>query len=216
VVTQVQWAAIANLPKVKRRLNPTPSYYSGDDRPVERVNWEEAIEFCDRLTRLTRKPYRLPTEAEWEYACRAGTKTPFYCGQTITTDLANYRGLDEDRGEQGVFLGNYGKGPKGKFRGATIAAHEFPPNPFGLHNMHGNVWEWCLDQWHSGYENSPINGSAWLDQDADVNSDRVVRGGSWFNSPQLCRSAIRNFFAPVNRLSILGFRVICRLRPQDS
>jgi formylglycine-generating enzyme required for sulfatase activity/predicted Ser/Thr protein kinase len=212
-ITQAQWRTIAELPKVKRRLNPSPSYYSGEDRPVEWINWEEAIEFCDRLTRLTRKPYRLPSEAEWEYACRSGTTTPFHFGPTIVTDLANYRGMDEDRGEQGVFLGNYDKGPKGKYRGATIAAHELPPNAFGLHNMHGNVWEWCEDHWHSGYENPPINGSAWLDEDADVKSDRVVRGGSWNCSPQLCQSAYRKFFAPSNRYSNLGFRVLFRLRP---
>jgi formylglycine-generating enzyme required for sulfatase activity len=214
-VTQAQWAAIANLPKVKRKLNPSPAQFDGADRPVERVNWEEAIEFCDRLTRLTRKPYRLPTEAEWEYACRAGTTTPFHFGQTITTDFANYRGVDEDRGDRGVLLGNYNKGPKGKFRGATIAA-ECSPNPFGLQNMHGNVWEWCLDQWHSGYENAPIDGSAWLDENVDANSDRVVRGGSWSKSPQNCRSAIRFFLAPGFRGYNLGFRVLCRVRPQGS
>jgi formylglycine-generating enzyme required for sulfatase activity len=211
-VTQAQWRTIAELPKVKRRLTPSPSYYSGEDRSVEWVNWEEAIEFCDRLTRLTRKPYRLPSEAEWEYACRSGSTTPFYCGQTITTDLANYRGMDDDRGEQGVFLGNYGDGPKGKYRGQTIVANEFSPNAFGLHNMHGNVWEWCADTWHNGYENAPIDGFAWLDQDADATSNRVVRGGSWLNSPLDCRSAFRNFYASDNRNDNLGFRVMLRLQ----
>jgi formylglycine-generating enzyme required for sulfatase activity len=114
-ITQAQWQAISQLPKVKRRLYSSPSNFSGDDLPVERINWEEAIEFCDRLTRLTRKPYRLPSEAEWEYACRAGRTTQFYCGQTITTDFANYRGIDEDRGENGILLGNYGEGQKVNF-----------------------------------------------------------------------------------------------------
>jgi formylglycine-generating enzyme required for sulfatase activity len=215
-ITQAQWGAIAKLPKVKRRLNPSPSNFSGEERPVERVNWEESMEFCDRLTRLTRKPYRLPSEAEWEYACRAGTNTPFHFGSTIVTDFANYRGMDDDRGERGVWLGNYGDGPKGKYRGQTVNANEFPPNAFGLHNMHGNVWEWCADTWHNGYEAAPVNGSAWLDQDADATSDRVVRGGSWNNSPQYCRSAFRFFYAPGSRNFNLGFRVSFRIRPQDS
>jgi formylglycine-generating enzyme required for sulfatase activity len=215
-VTQAQWQAIAQLPKVKRKLNPSPSNFSGGQRPVERVNWEEAIEFCERLTRLTRRPYRLPSEAEWEYACRSGTNTPFNLGPTITTDYGNYRGVDEDRGEQGVLLGNYGDGPKGKYRGSTVAASEFSPNGFGLHSMHGNVWEWCMDHWHSGYETAPNDGSAWLDEGADQNADRVMRGGAWSNSPQNCRSAYRIFYAPGVRNNNLGFRVIFRLRPQGS
>jgi formylglycine-generating enzyme required for sulfatase activity/predicted Ser/Thr protein kinase len=214
-ITQAQWRAIAELPKVKRRLIPSPSSHLGDDCPVERVNWEEAMEFCDRLTRLTHKPYRLPNEAEWEYACRAGTNTPFHFGPTIVTDFANYRGMDDDRGEEGVVLGNYDNGPKGKYRGKTIDADEFLPNAFGLHNMHGNVWEWCEDTWHNGYENAPTDGSAWLDQDDDATTDRVIRGGSWYFPPQQCRSAYRDFLQPGDGIGI-GFRVVIRLRPQDS
>jgi formylglycine-generating enzyme required for sulfatase activity len=178
------------------------------------VNWEEAVEFCDRLTKLTRKPYRLPSEAEWEYACRARTTTPFHFGPTIVTDFANYRGMDDDRGEQGIFLGNYGDGPKGKYRGQTINANQFPPNAFGLQNMHGNVWEWCADNWHKDHEGAPIDGSTWLDKNADATSDRSIRGGSWSYSAQNCRSAFRGFLTPDFRYHNLGFRVGVRL--QDS
>jgi formylglycine-generating enzyme required for sulfatase activity/predicted Ser/Thr protein kinase len=220
VINQAQWQAIAQLPPVRRSLTPNPSFYSGNDElPVERVSWNDALEFCDRLTKRTKRPYRLPSEAEWEYACRAGTQTPFHFGATITTEYANYRGTDDDRGQQGVFLGNYGKGPKGIYRGRTVPVkkfEKFSPNAFGLYNMHGNVWEWCMDNWHNNYEGAPIDGSAWLDQSADSSSDRVLRGGSWDFSPQYCRSAIRIFLAPDNRYNSIGFRVICRLRPQDS
>jgi formylglycine-generating enzyme required for sulfatase activity/tRNA A-37 threonylcarbamoyl transferase component Bud32 len=212
-ITQAQWAAIAQLPKVKRKLNSAPSYFSGDDRPVERVNWFEAVEFCDRLTRFCRRPYRLPSEAEWEYACRAGTTTAFNLGATMTTEFANYRGTDDVRADR-TLLGNYGEGPKGVYRGQTTAVRSFPPNGTGLYDMHGNVWEWCADHWHAGYENPPTDGTAWLDFDADENSDRVVRGGSYDISPQNCRSAIRNFNAPDNRYNFIGFRVVLSLSPR--
>jgi formylglycine-generating enzyme required for sulfatase activity len=215
-ITQTQWTAIAQLPKVKRNLKPKPSFYIGNNRPAERLNWDEAVEFCDRLTRLTRKPYRLPSEAEWEYACRAGTTTAFNLGPTIATDFANYRGVDDDRGEQGVLLGNYGEGPQGAYRGKTIEMGEFFPNPFGLYDMHGNVWEWCADHWHQNYDGAPIDGSVWLDPEADESGDRVIRGGSWTNSPQSCRSVSRFSVAPDYRNNSLGFRVLCRPVLQDS
>ncbi len=215
-ITQAQWTAIAQLPKVKRKLNPNPFFYDGADRPAEKVNWDEAVEFCDRLTRMTRKPYRLPSEAEWEYACRAGTTTAFNLGPTIATDFANYRGVDDDRGEQGVFLGNYGEGPKGAYRGKTIDVGQFLPNAFGLYDMHGNVWEWCADHWHQNYEGAPIDGSVWLNPKADESGDRVIRGGSWTYSPRLCRSAARLTFPPDFRNDLLGFRVVFRPAPQAS
>lgn len=213
-VTQAQWQAIAQLPQVRRRLNPKPAFYDGDDRPVERVSWADAIEFCDRLAKKTNRPYRLPSEVEWEYACRAGTTTPFHFGPTVTTDVANYRGVDEDRGQQGILPGNYGKGPKGEYRGQTIAANEFSPNAFGLYNMHGNVWEWCADPWSANYKTPLKDSRSLVTDNNDV--DRVARGGSWSNSPQFCRSAYRNVIAPDYRYNDLGFRVIFRLRPQDS
>jgi formylglycine-generating enzyme required for sulfatase activity len=202
-ITQAQWTAIAQLPKVKRKLNPNPFFYDGSDRPAEKVNWDEAVEFCDRLTRMTRKPYRLPSEAEWEYACRGGRTSAFSWGPTISTDFANYRGIDEDQGDRGTIAGNYGKGPKGKYRGETVDVGKFPPNAFGLYDMHGNVWEWCADHWHQNYGGAPIDGSAWLDPNADESDNRIIRGGSWAYSPD-------------DRNYNLGFRVIFRPAPQDS
>ncbi|MEH2031105.1 MAG: SUMF1/EgtB/PvdO family nonheme iron enzyme [Nostoc sp.] len=130
-VTQSQWKAVAALPKVSIDLNPDPSYFKGANRPVEQVSWDDAIEFCARLSKKTETIYRLPSEAEWEYACRAGTTTPFYFGETITTDLANYRGTDWDY--QGkVYPGNYAQGPKGEYREQTTDVGKFFANPFGL------------------------------------------------------------------------------------
>ena len=208
VVTQQQWETIANLQKVKRKLNPSPSYHSGDDRPVERINWFEAVEFCDRLTRLTRKLYRLPSEAEWEYACRAGTTTAFNIGPTIATDFANYRGTDDVRDDRTI-SGSYGEGPKGNYRGKITPAQTFSANNFGLFDTHGNVWEWCADDWHENYEGAPIDGSVW-DASNDSGS-KVIRGGSWDYSPQNCRSAFRNTVAPVVRSNGIGFRVLLPL-----
>ena len=182
---------------------------------MERVSWFEALEFCDRLAKKTGKPYRLPSEAEWEYACRAGTRSPFNFGPTITTDVANYRGTDDVQSGSPI-LGNYGKGPKGIYRGETTKVKSFFPNGTGLYDMSGNVWEWCQDNWHDSYKNAPKDGSAWMDQKADLNSDRIIRGGSWLNSPQFCRSALRNFAAPDTRFNSLGFRILLPLRPQDS
>ncbi|WP_375495670.1 SUMF1/EgtB/PvdO family nonheme iron enzyme [uncultured Nostoc sp.] len=204
-VTQSQWKAVAALPKVSIDLNPDPSYFKGANRPVERVSWDDAIEFCARLSKKTEKTYRLPSEAEWEYACRAGRTTPFYFGETITTDLANYQGTDWDY--QGkVYPGNYAQGPKGEYRQQTTDVGKFPANPFGLFDMHGNIWEWCLDEWHGNYNGAPKDGSTWLvDND---NQNRLLRGGSWNGDPRNCRSANRNYDARVNKFSSVGFRVV--------
>lgn len=131
-ITQAQWSAIAALPQVKRTLKLDPSHFKGDQRPVEQVFWHDAVEFCERLSRKTGREYRLPSEAEWEYACRAGTTTPFHVGETLTTDLANYSGL--------VYQQELG----GQYCEETTAVGSFPPNAFGLCDLHGNVWEWCL------------------------------------------------------------------------
>jgi formylglycine-generating enzyme required for sulfatase activity len=217
VITQEQWEVVAKGRQIRRPLKPSPSLFGGNaNHPVERVNWLEAFEFCDRLTQLTKRPYRLPSEAEWEYACRARTRTPFHTGATITTKYANYQGTDDDQGQNGRFPGNYGDGPKGEYVGKTVEVNRFPPNAFGLHQMHGNVWEWCLDTQHSDYKDAPADGKAWLDPNSDENSDRSLRGGSWFSSPRRCRSAFRNFLAPGSRYDGLGFRVVFSLRPQAS
>ncbi|WP_414567214.1 SUMF1/EgtB/PvdO family nonheme iron enzyme [Nostoc sp. CCY 9925] len=192
-VTQRQWAIVAAVEKVNIDLNPDPSYFKGANRPVENVSWDDVIEFCARLSNKTGKIYRLPSEAEWEYACRAGTTTPFYCGETITTDLANYNGKY-----------TYNSGSMGEFREQTTYVGKFPPNPFGLFDMHGNVWEWCQDTWHENYYNAaPTDASPWISD----SKERLLRGGSWNSNPWICRSAFRGKWASVVRNDRLGFRV---------
>ena len=194
-VTQAQWRAIASLPKVNRDLESDPSRFKGDDRPVEQVSWEDAVEFCQRLSKQTGKEYRLPSEAEWEYACRAGTTTPFHFGETITTDLANYDGNY-----------TYANGPKGEYRQETTPVGSFPANAFGLYDMHGNVWEWCEDDWHGNYDNAPNDGRAWLSEEG---SKKVICGGSWGLNPPYCRSADRYHSPRDYRDYSIGFCVVC-------
>jgi formylglycine-generating enzyme required for sulfatase activity len=206
-VTQAQWKIVASLPQVNREINPDPSYFKGDNRPVECVSWYDAVESCQRLSQHTNRTYRLPTEAEWEYACRVGTTTPFHVGETITTDLANYCGTDH---KEYSWSGSYGRGPLGEYREETTAVDHFEiANGFGLCDMHGNVWEWCLDHWHENYEGAPNDGSAWLTDDEDA--FRVLRGGSWINNPGRCRSASRFNYDPDTDLNLFGFRVVCEL-----
>jgi len=198
-VTQAQWRFVAGLPQVNAELDPDPSFFKGDMRPVECVSWYDAVEFCDRLSAYTGRPYRLPSEAEWEYACRGGTPTPFHFGETITTDLANYDGNS-----------TYDRGPKGENRGKTTPVDHFGiANDFGLSDMHGNVFEWCSDHWHNSYESGdvPLDGSPWTSQDESAR--RVIRGGSWFDNPRYCRSAFRFYSNPGYRFDDIGFRVAC-------
>ncbi|MBD2329703.1 SUMF1/EgtB/PvdO family nonheme iron enzyme [Alkalinema sp. FACHB-956] len=196
-ITQAQWKAIAQLPKVNRDLDLDPADFKGHDRPVEKVSWWSAIEACDRLSQATQRTYRLPTEAEWEYACRAGTTTPFYFGETISTDLANYDGNH-----------TYGKGQKGQYREQTTPVGTFPANGWGLCDLHGNVWEWCLDHWHDNYKGAPQDGSAWLDRNAEENAYRILRGGSWFSLPIYCRSSYRRWDPAGDFSNYVGFRVV--------
>ncbi len=195
-VTQAQWRAVTAMPQVDRKLEPDLYQFKEDNRPVEQVTWHDAVEFCDRLSALTKRSYRLPSEAEWEYACRAGTTTPFHFGETISSDYANY-----DVGRA------YGSGSEGKDRKETTPVGSFNvANRFGLYDMHGNVWEWCADHWHDNYEGAPIDGSAWV---TGGNSDRrVLRGGSWNTYPARCRSAFRNRGNPVLADYPFGFRVV--------
>jgi formylglycine-generating enzyme required for sulfatase activity len=205
-ITQEQWRVVTGLPQINRELDPDPSRFKGDRHPVEHVSWYDAVEYCDRLSQLTGRTYRLPTEAEWEYACRAGTTTPFHFGETITTDLANYRGTDD---RERNWSGSYGRGPKGEYRETTTPVDQFKiANAFGLCEMHGNVWEWCLDHWHSNYEGAPTDGSARLEGESDL---RVLRGGSWGSDPRNCRSASRHYNFPDYRDGDIGFRVVCEV-----
>ncbi|MEL6438061.1 MAG: formylglycine-generating enzyme family protein [Cyanobacteria bacterium J06621_8] len=187
-VTQAQWREVASLPKVARELDPNPARFKdledSDRRPVENVSWDDAVEFCQRLSQQTGQEYRLPSEAEWEYACRAGTTTTYYFGDRITSDQVNYEGTV----------------------GETTAVGEYPPNDFGLYDMHGNVWEWCQDDWHDDYEDAPTDGSAWV---TGVDNIKVVRSGSWGYIPYYCRSEIRFDFTRDHRNNDVGFRVVC-------
>ena len=195
-VTQAQWRTIATLPKIERDLDLDPSKFKGENRPVEGISWYDAVEFCLRLSQKTDQVYRLPSEAEWEYACRAGSATPFHFGETITPNLANYNGNY-----------TYGYGPRGIYRRQTLPVGDFGiANAFGLYDMHGNVWEWCLDHWHGNYRDAPTDGSAWVTGGDD--SYRLMRGGSWYYVPSYCRSANRNWTKPHYRNNDLGLRLV--------
>jgi formylglycine-generating enzyme required for sulfatase activity len=226
-ITQAQWREVAGWQKLERDLDPDPSYFKGANRPVEMVRWFDALEFCRRLSQRTGQCYGLPSEAQWEYACRAGSTTPFHFGATLTPELANYDARQ------------------------TTDVGRFPANAWGLQDMHGNVWEWCLDEWHKNYDGAPTDAGAWVEVDSlgkccaagrgtttprsaarlsattatratasttsvsasVASSDRLLRGGSWYSDPRYCRSAYRFSIHPDFRISSIGFRVCCL--PQD-
>lgn len=195
-ISQAQWRAVAALPQVSCPLMPDPSAFKGADRPVEQVSWYEAVEFCARLSRKTGWEYRLPSEAEWEYACRAGTTTAFNFGKTITPELANHHSIE-----------SYGFSSNGKQCGATTPVGSFKiANAFGLYDMHGNVWEWCSDPWHSNYQGAPSDGTIW--ESAGDQRRRLLRGGSWRVYPKYCRSAFRVSDYANTRNSQYGFRLV--------
>ncbi|MFM6872775.1 MAG: formylglycine-generating enzyme family protein [Dolichospermum sp.] len=189
-ITQAQWEIVAALEKVNIDLEFYPSFFEDNNLPVEHISWNDAQEFCARLSRMTNKAYRLPSEAQWEYACRGGTTTPFYFGDKITAKLANYDGnyVYSDEQEETTEVGS------------------FSPNAFGLYDMHGNVWEWCQDDWHDNYEGAPTDGSAWTGLSSDK---KVLRGGSWYNFSDFCRSACRICNAADFDDDNIGFRVVC-------
>ncbi|MEM8637712.1 MAG: SUMF1/EgtB/PvdO family nonheme iron enzyme [Cyanobacteria bacterium P01_G01_bin.54] len=188
-VTQAQYEAV---------VGENPAQFRGSNRPVEKVSWNKAQTFCQKLSTQTGQKFRLPSEAEWEYACRAGTTTPFYSGETITTDQANYDGNS-----------TYGNEPKGKYREQTTDVGSFPPNAWGLYDLHGNVWEWCEDVVHESYEGAPTDGSAWLAGYENDNRFPVLRGGSWLDFPGACRSAFRFFYSRDLSVGNVGFRIVC-------
>jgi formylglycine-generating enzyme required for sulfatase activity len=194
-VTQAQWRAIARLPKESIDLQAEPSKFKGDDLPVENISWEEAAEFCARLSRKSGRVYRLPSESEWEYAARAGATGPFAIGDAITSEVVNYDGSTP-----------YGAAPQGIFRQQTVPVGSLhAANNFGLYDVHGNVWEWCTGEYHPNYQGAPADGSPWV---SGVHvKHRVIRGGGWDTFGVDCRSANRLTYAQDGRRSSIGFRV---------
>ena len=198
-ITQAQWRVVAGWKEEKHDLKPDPSEFKGCNRPVEGVNWLDAVEFCRRLSIRTGRSYGLPSEAQWEYACRAGTTTRFHFGETINATLANYNAAFSYRGS-----------PRGEVRRQTTEVGHFPANAWGLYDMHGNVREWCQDDWHGSYDGAPGDGSPWV-EDGEINDIKVMRGGSWFSTPEECRSGHRaNNHGGIGSYTE-GFRVCCFL-----
>jgi formylglycine-generating enzyme required for sulfatase activity len=169
----------------------SPGFEQTDRHPVVGVDWDDALAYCNWLGGETGRPYRLPSEAEWEYACRAGTTGPFHFGETISTDQANYDGNFP-----------YGKGAKGQLRKGTVEVGSLPANPWGLHEMHGNCWEWCLD-WFGDYSAQPVTDPV----GPTSGLGRVLRGGGWGSEARPLRSADRSRRDPGNRLGSIGFRL---------
>jgi formylglycine-generating enzyme required for sulfatase activity len=202
-VTQAQWRQVASFPKLQLDLDPNPSRFKGENLPIESVSWYDCIEFCARLSQKTEKNYRLPSEAEWEYAARAGTTTAFHIGKTLTTDLANYDGS------------NHGQ--------TTPVGHFKHANAFGLYDIHGNVWEWCADPWHDSYSGAPNDGRVWDEANdfyyqnyveylvnlMSAENKRVLRGGSLGDYPADCRCADRGSIGADFSFNLVGFRVSC-------
>jgi len=209
-ITQAQWRVVAGWqpPPQAEWQSPLPMepfLFQGEQarlfependtaqRPVERVTWEEAMEFCRRLSQRSGRSYILPSEAQWEYACRAGATSPYAFGAALTAELATFRlasdGVDD-------------------LQTTPVLLH--PANAWGLHDMHGNVWEWCLDHWHASYSGAPADCTAWIDVQAPANADRVVRGGAWSDPPSNARSACRHRRPPQSREpASVGLRVVC-------
>ncbi len=185
-VTQSQWRVVAGSDRQDKYIKRELFFrFRGDDLPVEKVSWHDAIEFCQRLSTKTQKNYHLPSEAQWEYACRAETTMAYHFGDQLTDEVANC----------------------GSKVSRTTPVGQYPANRWGLHDMHGNVSEWCQDDWHDSYEDAPNDGSAWLK--GGDSTYRVRRGGSWFDAPSNSRSAYRVNHGPGRNNAYLGFRVVC-------
>jgi formylglycine-generating enzyme required for sulfatase activity len=215
-VTQRQWRAVmGRLPDCR---------FHGEDLPVDTICWRDAAAFCERLSKAAGVRYALPSEAQWEYACRAGTTGPFSFGETLTTDAANFVGEH-----------TYREAPAGVYRHGTTNIGSFPPNRWGIYDMHGNVWEFCADGWSENYLGAPVDGSAHMAASgssrqarpfrlADLFSSasresnrwggtgttgvRVARGGSWHEPPLHCRSAVRLKVAEDDRMEYYGLRIV--------
>ena len=190
-VTNAQWEAVMGA----KGSENCDVKFQGKNQPVVGVSWADCKEFCERISKQIGKDVRLPSEAEWEYACRAGTTTAFHFVETVTPDLVNYNGNYP-----------YGDAPKGEYREKTVDVGSFNPNSWGLYQMHGNAWEWCEDIWHQNYNNAPTDGTAWLE--GGEQNKRVLRGGSWVNYAGDCRSAVRLRYVADVRDYAVGFRVV--------
>ena len=226
-VTQAQWRAVAMSPKIEIDLSLNPSYHRSDNHPVEQINWYDAQEFCLRLSQLTGEIYRLPTEAEWEYACRAGAKTySEYCFGDDPKQLDDYAWYSNNSGDRSIDFDSIWEEAKGdsdlyweRLRANGNNTHEVgkkKPNDWGLYDMHGNVWEWCADDWHDNYEGTPIDSQIWA-KDIKNHEDggeikKLLRGGSWNYSADSCRSACRDLYSPRVAIDSQGFRVVCVVR----
>lgn len=192
-VTGEQWREVCKLPKVKMNISLRSREGVGDKYPVDELNWCAAVEFCERLSRKTGRRYWLPTEAEWEYACRAGTTTAYHFGDAITPQVANY-------GDRVVYTDGRNR------RDKTPAGFMGVANGFGLFDMHGSVSEWCLDPAHKDYTGAPDDGSVW--KKGGGRGDRVLRDGSYLSRPEYCRSASRSMFHKHLAASTFGLRVV--------
>ena len=188
-VTQIQYRTI---------MSENPSKFGGGKLPVENVSWYEAMRFLKKLSDKTGMKFRLPTEAEWEYACRAGTTTAFNTGTTLDSDVANY---DAEK--------PYADGIIGKYLDRTCVVGSYPPNAFGLYDMHGNVWEWCNDIYNEDYYK--VTPSIDPKGPQTDGGDRVIRGGAWNEYAYKCRSADRNDRGPKANQSHIGFRVVLEI-----
>jgi formylglycine-generating enzyme required for sulfatase activity len=190
-VTFAEWdACVAEL---GCRHRPKDGWGRGK-RPVTDVSWDDvANQYLPWLSRKTGKTYRMLTEAEWEYVARAGTTTPFWWGTSISVEQANYAGTH-----------TYGDGAKGAYRAQTVPVDTFAPNPWGLYNVHGNVWEWVQDCWSDSYDEGRPDGAAWTVENCGL---RVLRGGSWYGYPWFLRSAARSGVTAVDRSDLFGLRV---------
>jgi formylglycine-generating enzyme required for sulfatase activity len=199
-VTRGQFAAFvkATNHKTSDRWR-NPGFQQDDSHPAVCIRWEDVSAYAAWLAGITGQPYRLLSEAEWEYAARAGTSTPFWWGGSITPAQANYDG-------RSLYAGG---GSKGEFRRGTVPVGSFDPNAWGLYNVHGNVWEWCEDTWHDTYAGAPTDGSAWVSQ--GTKGGCVVRGGSWVDLPGDLRAAQRDGNAV--EYDLIGVRVARTLKP---
>jgi formylglycine-generating enzyme required for sulfatase activity len=213
-ITESQWQVVSEYPSINRDINVRPNS-SRDGRknfPIEWISWDEAQEFCNRLSARSGRNYFLPSESQWEYACRAGSTTSYHYSQRPIPHLFNCRsGCVTSDGISCLPLKS------------TSEVGLFPPNNWGLHDMHGNVWEWCEDDWHKDYEQAPNDGTAWVEEDRE--DKRVIRGGAWNQEDERCSSSYRAYYSLSDHVlsltrkadrgprmetgTVIGFRICC-------